>query len=168
MRFFLYTVAPDPLLKHLVIELNRPDHENRYPDQYTDRIQKNSTVDREFTSQVSVVPSLNRIHRAVVERGTCQNRDTHQTEKSILRSRFLISTLKIIEKFEQSLDVKHLKTLSMNFRSDPLLKRLIMARWIRFKLGTTLTYEVSSRSTVKFFGSDQCIDQDIDFRDRAD
>ena len=37
---------------------------------------------------------------------------------------------------------------------------------IRFKLGTMINYKLNSRSTVEFFGSDQSIDQDIDFRDR--
>ena len=35
-------------------------------------------------------------------------------------------------------------------------------------LNNTYTYEVNFRSTMEFFGSDQSIDQDIDFRDRAD
>ena len=40
------------------------------------------------------------------------------------------------------------------------------ARPIRFKLGTMFNYKLNARSTVEFFGSDQYIDQDIDFRDR--
>ena len=48
------------------------------------------------------------------------------------------------------------------------VRRSTTARPIRFKLGTKVTYAVNSRSTVEFFRSDQSIDHDIDFRDRAD
>ena len=40
-------------------------------------------------------------------------------------------------------------------------------RPIRFKLGTMFNYELNFGSTAEFFGSDQSIDQDIDFSDRA-
>ena len=63
----------------------------------------------------------------------------------------------------------------IDFRDQPcisILSRFLEVHYsmtaspIWFKLGMIFNYELNSRSMVEFFGSDQFIDQDIDFCDR--